>query len=106
MKRALDAQAAAAEVMMHRMTMMWFAPSDATTQKESVKMVAEKQAAAAEAAMAFSMSMAAETWKFWSRAAFGQVATDPVQKAVKASLRKAAAPVTKRVRTNRRRLSR
>ena len=105
MKNVLKNQLAAGEVMTRRMAMMWINPLAAASQKEAVRMVAEKQAAAAEAAMAFSLSMAEETWKFWSGAAFGRIATDPVEKEIRASLRKAAVPVNLKVRANRKRLA-
>ena len=105
MRNQLKNQSAAGEVIMRRLGMMWLQPFAAATQKEAVQMVAEKQVATAEAAMAFSMSMANETWKFWSAAAFGRVGHNPVQKAVNASLRRAALPVHKRVRANRKRLA-
>lgn len=105
MKNPSRTHAAAGEVIFRRMAMMWMNPLAAATHKEAVRMVAEKQEAAAEAAMAFSMSMAEETWKFWSGAAFGHIAANPVEKAIRTSLRKAAVPVNQKVRANRKRLA-
>ena len=105
MRNQFRSQAAANEVIMRRLGMMWMQPFATATHKEAVKMVTEKHEATAEAAMAFSMSMVNETWKFWSAAAFGRVGHNPVQRAVNASLRKAALPLHKRVRANRKRLA-
>jgi hypothetical protein len=105
-KNLIRNQLAAGEVITRRLANMWLAPHLAATQADMLRMVTEKQAAAVEAAATFSLSMANEAWKFWANAALGHVSTNPVERAVKTSLRKAAVPVNRRVRANRKRLSR
>lgn len=104
--RLIETQAAAAEVIMRRTGMMWLAPLSPETGRETLRMVAEKQAAAAEAAFVFSAAMTAEVAKFWMGAAFQPFSPFPVEKSVGRSLARAATPVTRRVRSNRRRLGR
>jgi hypothetical protein len=104
--RLIETQAAAAEVIMRRIGMMWLAPMSTGAQRETLRMVAEKQAAAAEAAFAFSAAMMEEAAKFWTGAVFRPFSPFPVEKSVARSLRRAATPLTRRVRDNRRRLRR
>lgn len=85
---------------------MWLAPLSPATRRETFRMVTEKQAAAAEAAFAFSAAMTEEVAKFWVGAATRPFSSFPVEKSVARSLARAATPVTRRVRSNRRRLGR
>jgi hypothetical protein len=106
LQRLVETQLAVSEVILTRLGRMWVDPFSAKTQNEVVRMVAEKQAAAAEAAMTFGTALARESIAFWMAAPFQPLKPFPAEAAVKRALRQAEAPVMRRVRANRRRLRR
>jgi hypothetical protein len=106
LQRLIETQLAVGEVIVTRTGGMWLDPFSAKTQNEMIRMVAEKQAAAAEAAMTFGMALARESMAFWMIAPFQPLKAFPAEAAVKRALRQAEAPVTRRIMANRRRLRR
>jgi hypothetical protein len=102
--RLVQTQLAANEVVMRRLGLMWLAPYAPSTHSEMSRMLIEKQLAVAEAAMAFSWTLAGEAWKLWAGAAFGRLSQHSLHSSLSTSMRKAALPISRRVKANRRRL--
>ncbi len=104
LQRLAETQFAASEVIMRRLAQFYAAPFTAETQRETYRMVAEKQQAAAEAAMTFSMTLMGEAWEFWSTSMVKPWHHWSAVHAMEKAFGRAATPVTSRVRANHRRL--
>jgi len=101
-----QANLAAAEVIARRMPTLWMLPFLPTlgAQAETMRMVAEKQAAAAEGWMAASFAAAMQGQQLWFKAVSGTLKASDVAQAHRRVHRAALAPAGKRLRANVKRL--
>jgi hypothetical protein len=105
LKNARDGLAAA-EVIARRMPTLWMMPFAPTfgAQAEIVRMVAEKQAAAAEGLMSASLAAAMQGQWLWYKAMTGTLKVGDMAEAHRRVQRAAMAPAGKRLKANVRRL--
>jgi len=105
LKSAADALSAS-EVIARRMPTLWMLPFLPTmgAQAETLRMIAEKQAAAAEGLLSASFTAAMQGQQLWFKAMTGTLKASDVAQAHQRVHRAALVPASKRVRANVRRL--
>jgi hypothetical protein len=101
-----QASLSAAEVIARRMPTLWMMPFMPTwgAQAELVRMIAEKQAAAAEGMMSASFAAAMQGQRLWVKAMTGTLKAGDMAEAHHRVQRAAIAPAGKRLKANVKRL--